>query len=522
MKHCNKTHAISVWTIVIGFILLTLYFSLVPLVTVAAHPSHPQISILDDYWDFGEMYEGDIVTKSFAVKNTGGDVLEILGVNAGCRCSDLLVERVKISPGKKRKITLRFNSAGKSDHFYESIWVESNDPVIPSKTVRITGYIKPMPVNKANRNNKKGRPALGEFGGGRLQVIYFYTNHCDHCARVRDNVMDNLVAKYGQEVVFRYLDVSNMNNYKTLLSLEEKAGKKVNKTPPLVVVGEEFFVGEENIAQNLEKWILKNLKTDWKQYRRATKLGDNKGEDLLKKSFDSLSILTVAGGGLLDGINPCAFATLIFFLSYLAYVGKKGKDLLKIGMAFVIAVFLTYLVIGLGLTVLSGFMISPLISRIFNLIMAGLLFVFGLLSFLDYLRVKKGQNEQLTLQLSRNMKRRIHAVIRKRAASNSYLLAGLGIGVLVALFEFPCTGQIYFPIVFTLRQMGSFQTWLLAFGYLLIYNLLFILPLIIVLYLAYRGTTSQRLAEYMKKNLGRVKLATAGLFMGLAVLLIWM
>jgi hypothetical protein len=80
MEHCNKTHAISAWTVVIGFILLTLYFSLVPLVTAAAPPSHSQISILNDYWDFEEMYEGDIVTKSFAVKNTGGAVLEILGI----------------------------------------------------------------------------------------------------------------------------------------------------------------------------------------------------------------------------------------------------------------------------------------------------------------------------------------------------------------------------------------------------------------------------------------------------------
>ena len=497
MKNNNIYHSKRLVSIIIGCILLNLYFMLFPFATVATPPPYPQLSITDEVWNFGKMHEGELITKSFAVKNTGGAVLEILGVDAGCQCSGLLVERVKISPGKKRKIALRFNSAGKSGRFYERIWVVSNDPVIPSKTVKITGYVKPIRVNKADKINQKSLPALGDFGGGRLQVIYFYTNHCDHCTRVRDNVMTELVAKYGQEVVFRYLDVNNINNYTTLLSLEERAGKKVNKTPPLVVVGDEFFEGEESITLNLEKRIVKNLKTDGKQHLQANNSRASDGDGLLGKSFDSLSLFTVAGGGLLDGINPCAFATLIFFLSYLAYVGKKGKDLLKIGMAFVVAVFITYLFIGLGLTVISGFMILPLISRVFNLVMAGLLVVFGLLSFLDYLRAKKGQNEQVILQLSRNMKRRIHAVIRNRAASNSYLLAGLGIGVLVALFEFPCTGQIYFPIVFTLRQMGSFQTWLVAFGYLLIYNLLFILPLIIVL-------------------------ATAGLFWGLALLLVLM
>ena len=58
--------------------------------------------------------------------------------------------------------------------------------------------------------------------------------------------------------------------------------------------------------------------------------------------------LTVVLAGLVDGLNPCAFATLIFFVSYLTLSGRKGREVIMVGAAFTIGVFLAYLIVGLG------------------------------------------------------------------------------------------------------------------------------------------------------------------------------
>ena len=61
-----------------------------------------------------------------------------------------------------------------------------------------------------------------------------------------------------------------------------------------------------------------------------------------------MSVVAVAAAGLLDGVNPCAFTTLIFLLASLALAGRGRREVLAIGAFFSLAVFLTYLAIGLG------------------------------------------------------------------------------------------------------------------------------------------------------------------------------
>jgi hypothetical protein len=74
--------------------------------------------------------------------------------------------------------------------------------------------------------------------------------------------------------------------------------------------------------------------------------GAKKAEESIVERFKGLGLLTIVSAGLIDGINPCAFATLIFFVSYLAFIGRKKKEVLWVGMGFSGAVFITYLLIG--------------------------------------------------------------------------------------------------------------------------------------------------------------------------------
>ena len=87
-------------------------------------------------------------------------------------------------------------------------------------------------------------------------------------------------------------------------------------------------------------------------------------------------------------------------------------------------------------------------------------------------------------------------------------------GLVISIIELACTGQVYLPtIVFV---MGMPELRVRAFLYLLLYNLLFVLPLVIVLVLAFLGTSSERLARFVNAHTATIKLATAGLFVLLA------
>lgn len=115
------------------------------------------------------------------------------------------------------------------------------------------------------------------------------------------------------------------------------------------------------------------------------------------------------------------------------------------------------------------------------------------------------------------MRRWVNRVIREGSSVRAIAGTAFVTGVVVSLIELACTGQVYLPtIVFVL---GAPQMRSRALAYLLLYNVLFVLPLVIVFVLAYWGTTSERLGRFINQRAGTIKIVTAGLFVVLGA---WM
>jgi thiol:disulfide interchange protein len=92
-------------------------------------------------------------------------------------------------------------------------------------------------------------------------------------------------------------------------------------------------------------------------------------------------------------------------------------------------------------------------------------------------------------------------------------------GFVVSLIELACTGQVYLPtIVYVLSQPDLAAQ---AFLYLVLYCLMFILPLIVVFVLSYFGTTSEQLGQFVNRHTAAIKLATGLVFVGLALWMTW-
>jgi hypothetical protein len=221
-----------------------------------------------------------------------------------------------------------------------------------------------------------------------------------------------------------------------------------------------------------------------------------------------------------DSINPCAIATLVFFISLLAVARVQGRVLLAAGTAFCVAAYVTYFVIGFGL--LRAFYLFAgyrLLQQTINAAMVALVLAFAWLSFRDAWRYQRTRDPRVVvLQLPERLKRQTHTVMRRGLKARHITLGGLAIGSLVTLLEAVCTGQVYVPTLVYLIKSGTAVGHSLA--YLALYNFLFILPLIVVFLLTYRGLQFQKLQEWSRREVVVSKILLGCFFLAMAALLL--
>ena len=128
----------------------------------------------------------------------------------------------------------------------------------------------------------------------------------------------------------------------------------------------------------------------------------------------------------------------------------------------------------------------------------------------------------MLLQLPLSLKTRIHQIMGfflrdKQNSTVRLVLAALAVGFLVSLVEAVCTGQVYVPTCVLIMQDPHFRA--RAAFYLVLYNLMFIVPLVAVFVLALLGYESKGFNEFFKKHLGLTKLLFCGVFLALFILL---
>ncbi len=350
-------------------------------------------------------------------------------------------------------------------------------------------------------------------GPAPIWMAYFYQVGCQSCSRAEYDIQ-YAQSKYPQ-VVVREFDVQEDAALAEWLG--ERAGVPERKrlATPALFVGDDALIGDEITSQAVldlaEKYAPTGADRFW------TDFDAEKATRGLIERFKSFGVLTVVFAGLVDGLNPCAFATLVFFVSYLTLSGRKGREVLAVGAAFTLGVFLAYLGVGLGLYKLLG-MLGDLLTRLGRwvygltaVLCAGL----AVFSFFDYRKARRGDIGDMNLNLPHGLRQRINAVIRKGRRSQAYVWGALVTGVVVSFLELACTGQVYLPTIIFVTSMPDLRV--RAVLYLVLYNLLFVLPLIVVFILAYYGTTSKDLTRFLKQNAATVKLGMVLLFSSLAV-----
>jgi cytochrome c-type biogenesis protein len=235
----------------------------------------------------------------------------------------------------------------------------------------------------------------------------------------------------------------------------------------------------------------------------------------LRRYLPALTLFTVVSAGLLDGVNPCAFTVLLLLVaallastqagSYTA-AGLRGRVVL-LGSVYVGAVFVTYLALGVGLVGAGRlFTGSHLPSRL-GAFAAVLL---GLWMIKDVLLPEVGPRLEAPHQLT------VRAKEIARRGSVPALVVG---GILIGLCTIPCSGAIYLAV---LSLLAAEANPLRAYSYLVLYNVLFVAPLLAILLIASSRKGLAHLARWQERHRERVRfiLGTSVIALGLTLLVI--
>lgn len=219
-----------------------------------------------------------------------------------------------------------------------------------------------------------------------------------------------------------------------------------------------------------------------------------------------LTLGLVIAAAVADSINPCVFGVLIFLIAFMFKLFKSPNKMLLGGLFYAAVVYATYLLLGFGILKLA---LSTGLAATFYWLAALIAIVAGLLEIKDYFWYGKGFSLQMFPGGAQRLKYYTGKIEKMESRHPALLILTTALlGVFVVLVELPCTGAPYLAILGLLSK-GAFAT---AVPLLLLYNFVFIIPLFIIIGIAYFGTASDRLEKWRREHRGLMRLGI-GLFL---------
>lgn len=331
--------------------------------------------------------------------------------------------------------------------------------------------------------------------GYAAEYHYFYSETCGHCIQV---------AKYfEQEQIEEQYSLHKYEIHQDPMAMEQLMRFLEKLELSITSIGTPFMVIEE------EDGTLSSLLSSKPiiQYFTALKGQETGGDqsdvlastsEVRKKSeglnFEDMHrpskfLAIMIPMAIADSINPCAFAVMLLLLSTILTKSKSRKKTILAGVLFAFAIFLSYFLLGIGVFEVLA---TAQMTVWFKWIVGGLGLLLGIANIKDYFWYGKGMLMEVPLAWRPKMMKLIQGLLSPRGA--------FGIGVLVSLFLLPCSSGPYVAILLMLKSenVGISS---LGVSYLLLYNFLFILPMLIITFLVGgKHTSIEKIAKFKNKN----------------------
>jgi cytochrome c biogenesis protein CcdA len=215
----------------------------------------------------------------------------------------------------------------------------------------------------------------------------------------------------------------------------------------------------------------------------------------------------VIGSAAIDSINPCAIGVLILMISVVLGGNKGTKRLISVGLAYIGAIFMTYLIAGLGLVYFFT-KVPIVIAEYLSMLVAALIILAAVIEVKEFFWYGKG----FSLQIPTKFAKKIH----EWSASKTSIFGVMTLGAFVAAVELPCTGAPYLAIITVLRINFNLQ----AFFMMVLYNFIFVSPLLVILFMVAGGTKISKVAKFKEDGKGLMRLLMGLLLAALGWILI--
>jgi cytochrome c biogenesis protein CcdA/glutaredoxin len=307
-----------------------------------------------------------------------------------------------------------------------------------------------------------------------LDIVYFYGSTCPHCADFEKWLNKDIKPYYNINAVG--FEVYNNETNRNLASELAKEYGESFKGVPMIFIGDSVFFGfSDSIAKDIKNKIEVCIKDNCcDSALDKVKVCDH--NDLKKQK---LTLASVIGLAFADSINPCEIAVLV--LALVALLAKDPSDRKRVllgGLAFCSAIFITYIIYG-GIIItffkfIQGYFSS--VSSYVRIVFAMLAVFLGYMNIKDAIKYKPGS-------FMTEMPIKLRPFAKKIISNITSPYGAFLIGVFVTLFLMPCTMGPYFIV----GNLLSTLDWLKALPWLILYNLIFILPMVIITLVVYFG-----------------------------------
>jgi len=342
----------------------------------------------------------------------------------------------------------------------------------------------------------------------KITALLFTTRACDSCERVKEDIKG---LNKKNDIHLIEVDITKENRVSILRSFFEnyKVVSKEQKVPILFIGG-----NYERESGRIEKLWREKIKIKDKNHIFSE--NEHLIQTVLSESFEEeknplKSKISIMLAGLLAGFNPCAIS--MFFLLLSLVMVEKAKVFLS-GFVYLLGKYMAYFLIGMGIYAGISFINGKGLRSIqeISFRVLGILFcVLGLFYMRDVyiLLVKKAG--QIRTQLPKRLRRFNQNLIKRvyeGAGKNYKLLLLFALGMAISLGEFFCTGQIYMASIVYLLELGQSGVWM----YFFIYVTAMSLPSFVFLLFLQRTRNMDKIAIFMAKNLGFIKIVSGILF----------
>ncbi len=315
------------------------------------------------------------------------------------------------------------------------------------------------------------------------ELIYFYEKGCPECRRIDDFLQKRIEPNY--RVVIKKYEIHTSGNANLLMDLARAydAEHILKKGNPAIFVGDSAFHGGSRAVQRkIEQAVRSAIRSE--AVSPLNRIQRIKQE---KRITSQLTLTAVIGAAAVDAINPCACAVLVLLLGTILLAShRKRSAILGAGFAFTAACFIAYFLMGLGL--FTAVRVAAIEHYVY-IAVAILAILIGLWNMKDYFK----PGRWFSIEVPKSWQPKL-----KRITSNITSVPGaFGMGLVISLFLLPCTSGPYIVIV---GMLSNVATRLQATWMLLLYNIIFVLPFVIITLAVGLGFTTTARVEIWRQQ----------------------